>query len=449
MLAQQIIWENKFGWTRDDNLTDGIQISENSVIGFGQSRKYGTVVGSTSKLGLIAIKINLTTGDTVWLKNLNQFCYPPKCTLGDNNLVYIAASESITPNRLRLSLVDTAGNLFFRTTLDSNGKAPSIEKLIRTTDGNFLLIGTRLGLNNTSNDMFALKFDQLGTVLWNNHYNANPNTGGNHVEETPEGHYLLSGNAGSKIWRVEVDSDGNQLSSNFLYQTPSFVNFDDKSLIKEAPFEKRLLAGTMVSNDAKNYLSMRSITNNTKIWGGESIGGIGKPFMHTDGSFLFEIGGPSSYFRKLNADSSLAWQFSVDGTLGSLGCGFNQLVYLSDSSAIGLGGVVYSNSQAIDFYFCRISNVGVPYDPSIAVSTKSKIKTESLIPYPNPVASSLVFKGLKEEGVLYLYDLKGQIVKELPIKPYQRVYLYDLEKGLYLYRIQTEKVFYSGKILKE
>ena len=135
--------------------------------------------------------------------------------------------------------------------------------------------------------------------------------------------------------------------------------------------------------------------------------------------------------------------------MGSSSTNLNKLVYLPDSSAIALGFLFYLTSQANDFYFCRISNVGVPYDPSLIVSNQPKIKGVDLIPYPNPTESSLVFKGLKEEGQLYLFNLKGQVVKQLQLKPYQRIYLSDLPAGLYPYRVQGVNRVYTGKIVKE
>jgi hypothetical protein len=452
LFAQQILWEKKFGWTRDDEFNDGVQISENSAIAIGRSRKFGTVVGSTSKLGMIAVKINLSTGDTNWLKPLNQLCYEPKCVMGDNNLIYIVASESISPNRLLLSLLDTNGNLFYRTTLDSNGIAPSIEKIIRTTDGHFLIIGTRLGLNGSSNDMYAVKFDWLGNVIWNRRYNANPNSGGNHVEENPYNQYLLSGNAGSRIWRIKIDSAGNVLEDNFLYQTPSFVNFNEYASVKlhPNPDSSSVLSGMMSGSTSRFYLGRHLNVGNQKVFGGERPGGVGKPFINTDGNFWVAFGSPdSTNFKKLDQDSTVLANIPLRGRMNAFGAGITQLVYLPDESAIGLGGLFYMTSQATDFYFCRISNVGVPYDPSILVSNQEKIKGEVLCPFPNPTQSSLVFKGLKEDGVLYLYDLRGQVVKQLDIKPYQRIYLQDLPKGLYPYRVQTKKGFYVGKVVRE
>lgn len=362
------------------------------------------------------------------------------------------ATESAPPNRLRMLMVDTNGNVIFRRTLDSTGNGPSIEKLIRTNDGNFLVTGSRLGLGPTlSVDMFALKFDFLGNVLWNNRYSGNPNCGGNNIEETPEGHYILSGNAGARIWRVEVDSAGNAVNDDFLYQTPTSIVFDERTTVMEHPYSRRILSGNIRSSTSKYYFAQHEKTSNLVHWGGEQVGGIQKPWINNDGSILQVRANGFYVLNRYNGDSTILWSIDWSGHLGAQNFFFNKLIYLPDSSGIILGKLGYIFTSAADeFYFCRISNVGVPYDPQNPnTAVKPKTKAESLVPYPNPVSSSLVFKGLKEEGYLRVYDLKGQVVKEQAIKPYQRVYLSNLPPGMYPYRIQSVRQVYIGKILKQ
>jgi hypothetical protein len=452
VFAQNMIWEKKFGWIRFDQLYDGVLASPGSVIAVGTSTQFGVIINGNLNNGLIALKINVETGDTVWLKGLNQYCYPPKCILGDNHLVYIAASESTSPNRLRLTIIDTNGTVFYRTTLDSTGEAPSVEKLIRTNDGNFLLIGTRSGIGPTpSNDMYAIKFDWLGNVLWNRSFNANPNSGGNHVEENAYNQYLLSGNAGSKIWRIKLDSAGNELENSFLYQTPSLVNFDENSSVLLTPDSAYSVSGNLSGSGQNYYFGKHKQGTNFILWGGEQPGYMAKPLVNRDKSLIqYRANNVIFHLNRLNEDSAVIWTSDLSNRLGSRSVILNKFIYLEDESAIALGFLFYLTGISNEFYFCRISNVGIPYDPSVTVSTRSKVKAESLVPYPNPVTSSLVFKGLKEEGVLFLYDLKGQMVKEMSIKPYQRVYLSGLAKGLYLYRIQvSDGGYYSGKLVKE
>lgn len=451
-LGQEIVWEKKFGWQQDDAFYDGFAISESRCILIGKTFKYGDIINGHLTYGLAAVKINHLTGDTLWMKSLSFFTFPPKAAFGQNNLIYIVSSRSLTPRRLTLTIMDTNGNVVYRPVLDSLDDLPSVEKLIATSDGNFLVTGSRRGLGPTLTvDMFALKFDFLGNVLWNNRYNANPNCSGNHVEETPEGHYVLSGHAGARIWRVEVDSAGNVLDDGFLYQTPTSVKFDQSAKVHSGPYEKNYLVGGIMTTPSRGYIGKHAFQGNLKNWGGETIGGIGSSFLNNDGAILFEKGGAdSSFYWKVSKDSAIVWKMRLDGRLGTIGAGINKLVYLPDSSAIGLGAVLYLTSQSLDFYLCRITNVGVPYDPQNPNTTvNGRTKGESLLPYPNPVASSLVFKGLKQVGLLCLYDLKGQIVKQLEIKPYQRVYISDLPAGLYPYRIQTLDQVYTGKLIKE
>lgn len=449
-IAQEILWEKKFGWNTFDQLHDGIQISESSIIGIGNTEKFGTFVPGNTLFGLMAIKIDIATGDTIWMKNLYQMCNTPHCVAGENGLVYVVAPEAIAPYRLRLTILDTNGNIFFRRTLDSSGEAPNIQKLIRTKDSNFIAIGSQRGFGTPLTvDMYAIKFDWLGNVIWNQRYNGNPNSGGNHIEEIPGNQFLLSGNAGSRIWRIKIDSAGNVLEDNFLYQTPSLVNFDEKASIKEHPFQKRVLNGNISSSSSRYYFGLHNSSNNQKDWGGEQGGGIQKPYLNTEGNILQMRANFGYWLNNYNADSSINWSVTFTGKFGAQNFFLNQAIYLPDSSAVFVGKLGYIfTSQADDFFFCRIKNVGVPYDPSIHVSNREILKGETLLPYPNPSLGTLVFKGLKEEGQLQLYNVKGQIVKELAVKPNQQIHVGDLVSGLYLYRIQTKTRFFSGKVVK-
>ncbi len=449
-MAQEILWEKKMGWIWDDQFYDGAQVSEHSIISIGSSTKFGAIINGNIHNGLIAIKIDIETGDTIWLKNLNQLCYPPHSVKGGNGFTYIVAPESITPYRLRLTILDTNGNIFFRRTLDSSGEAPNIQKLIRTKDSNFIAIGSQRGFGpNLTVDMYAIKFDWLGNVIWNQRYNGNPNSGGNHIEEIPGNQFLLSGNAGSRIWRIKIDSAGNVLEDNFLYQTPSLVNMNASTAILSMPDTFNSVSGTMEGSSERFYFGKHKQVGNQRFWGGEQNGINYKPYVNTDGSIIQYTAKLGVFtMNRLSPDSSNIWTSNLSNRLGSSSTNLNKLIYLEDQSAIALGYLFYLTSISNEFYFCRISNVGVPYDPSIHVSNREILKGETLLPYPNPSLGTLVFKGLKEEGQLQLYNVKGQMVKELGVKPNQQIHVGDLVSGLYLYRIQTKTRFFSGKVVK-
>jgi len=269
------------------------------------------------------------------------------------------------------------------------------------------------------------------------------------VEENPYNEYLLSGNAGSRIWRIKVDSVGNELENNFLYQSPSLVNFDENTSIFLTPDSSNSISGTMIGSSQNYYFGKHSQGSNIKFWGGEQQGYMAEIRVNDDKSLVqYRANNAIFHLNRLNVDSSIIWSTNMSNRFGARSVILNQFIYLQDESAIVLGYLFYLTSQSNDFYFCRISNVGVPYDPSLIVSNQPKIKGENLVPYPNPTESSLVFKGLKEEGQLYLFNLKGQVVKQMEIKPFQRVYLNDLPAGLYPYRIQTKKGHHVGRVVR-
>lgn len=452
-VGQEVLWEKKFGWSSShEQFYDGISI-DNELYALGTTDRFGAVYNGTFYPGVVVLKFT-GSGDTLWLKPVGYQSRSVKICKGENDLFYIVASIAYSsPTSLQLICLNSAGTVIFSLAIPDTEDPPVVEKFIRTSDGNMLLTGSRQAIQGTGNqqDMFAIKLDLLGNVIWNNRYSSHPYCSGNQVEETPEGHYILSGNAGSKIWRLEVDSAGNVVDDDFLYQTPSAVIFDQTAAVTSHPFSSNILTGRMNGATTRFYLGRHTISTNQKMFGGEKPGGVGRPFVNNDGNFWLTFGSTdSTNLKKLNQDSVVLANIPLRGRMGAFGAGIDKLIYLPDSSAIGVGALGYLTSLGTDFYFCRIKNVGVPYDPQNPnTAVKNKTKRENLEPYPNPVASSLVFKGLKESGMLYLFDLRGQIIKQLQVKPYQRVYLSDLPAGLYPYRIQTVNHVYTGKIIKE
>ena len=71
--------------------------------------------------------------------------------------------------------------------------------------------------------------------------------------------------------------------------------------------------------------------------------------------------------------------------------------------------------------------------------------------YPLPAASELVFELLEEienNSVLKLFDITGQIINEYKVNQGKnRLNLELISNGIYLYKIESSKKIFSGKII--
>jgi predicted secreted protein len=93
------------------------------------------------------------------------------------------------------------------------------KSVIQSSDGNLVLAGQTKSYGSGGFDVFLLKVDADGNLLWNRTYGGALDDGANCVVQSSDGGYVLAGytssNAGSlNAWLVKTDSLGNLLWSN-------------------------------------------------------------------------------------------------------------------------------------------------------------------------------------------------------------------------------------------
>ena len=108
-----------------------------------------------------------------------------------------------------LSKIDVYGDTIWTKTI-SGGEAKFIQE---TTDKGFIITGKDSG------QMFLTKTDSLGNILWTK-YCFSPSNGGNCVQQTSDGGYIMVGdNQSSSLVIVKTDSLGNVIWTK-LYSAP-------------------------------------------------------------------------------------------------------------------------------------------------------------------------------------------------------------------------------------
>lgn len=87
---------------------------------------------------------------------------------------------------------DAAGNVLWDRTYGGGGfdKGYSVQSI---SDGTFIVSGTSRSFGDSSGDVYLLKLDSAGDVLWSNTYDAGDNDRGWSVQQTSDGDYIVAG----------------------------------------------------------------------------------------------------------------------------------------------------------------------------------------------------------------------------------------------------------------
>ena len=156
------IWTGKYGGNKED-IFYAVAETENGYIFAGQTWSYGN--------GLIDVYVGRTdyNGDTLWTKTYGgsgaDYAYSI-AKADDNNFVITGYSDSFSENNdVYMLKIDSAGNLLWQ---DHYGSAADEEMMYGcrpTSDGGFIITGKKDYYTQLQDDLFALKLGATGSGL--------------------------------------------------------------------------------------------------------------------------------------------------------------------------------------------------------------------------------------------------------------------------------------------
>jgi predicted secreted protein len=358
-------------------------------------------------------------GDTLWIKSVGHNGSNPRICKGYGSTIFLSFTEYVflRSDDINLMQFNEEGDSL-NCWLISNTPSTDINRIIQARDSSLLLVGQAppsKGISGTG-DMIIIHLEPTyGFVWFNNHYRDNSYTMGSWIEETPDSTFIASGMAGSHIWAIEIDRDGNEIQRQTFYQDPNFYVFDNTSAVQQAPDGRFIVSGSPISAPTSFYYlgSHESFTSPQKIWGGETLPVTGlPPHVQADGSILvYRNRNAKRYLSRLAQDSATIWDVFVQSQLSNQQPHLYAFAYLSDSVGVGVGyiDIPNINNQGYDFYICRIQNLGQPYNPTAVKPLAKRSGLPSLIAYPTPVTTSLTVHTRAREA-LQLMNLSGQVV---------------------------------------
>jgi hypothetical protein len=404
-------------------LYDVVSLDSGNFIACGDRRAYGrsSPLGGDFYLNIALVKFN-SRGDTLWIKNTGFYGDKPRMCKGPNNTVYVAFCNpyfSSTSSSLFIVKFDGNGNLLNTWPIQGTPGFSILEKIITATDGSIIFIGANPPPFGTPGilDMVVGKVEPTnGFLLFNNQYSDHPYSLATWIEETPDGTFIASGTAGSRIWAVEIDSNGVELQRQTFYRTPTQALLDQFGAVQQAPDGRFIVSGMTISYSPFFYFLGSfggSFAAPTRIWGGEKPGVILPTRVQADGSLLvFTADSFNYYFSRLRADSSEMWKVLIQSQLTIKQPILKAFAYSGDSIGIAVGSLDDPNTFNADeeFYFCRIRGLGQPFNPTSVKPKGRKAGLPPLIAYPTPTEGNLTVH-TRSKLPLQLTTITGQVLE--------------------------------------
>jgi len=267
-------------------------------------------------------------------------------------------------NQVYLLKTDSNSNLLweknFGGTSDDYGRS-----VVETSDGGLVVTGYTDSFGN-SGQVYLLKTDSSGNLLWEKNFGGTDNDIGYSVVETSDGGFVVTGGTSSfgngyQVYLLKTDSSGNLLWEKNFGGTDS----DDGYSVVETSDGGLVVTGHTLSfgNSWQVYLLKTNSTGDLlweKFFGGSSDE-IGQCVIETLDGGLVVTGSTSSfgnrqrvYLVKTDSNGNLLWEKNFGGTRDDLGY---SVVETSDGGFVVTGGTS-SFGNGYQVYLLKTDSTG-------------------------------------------------------------------------------------------
>lgn len=206
-------WSKNFGGMDMDGGRCAIEDSEGNYVIVGWTRSFGS---GNSDFYVLKLSPN---GAVRWTKTWGGVNFDEANSILEVDDGYLVAgfTLSYTSGGKDVALVkfDKDGNVLWYKNYGGS-KDDTASKIIKTFDGKFLIVGNTLSYG-SSGDIYLLKVDGDGNLLWQRNYGGDKEDYANDIKETSDGGFIIVGatrsfgSLGLGIYLVKVDFDGNSV----------------------------------------------------------------------------------------------------------------------------------------------------------------------------------------------------------------------------------------------
>lgn len=201
-------------WTK----TFGI-LGNNNSWGFAarQTLDGGYIISGESQGAACLIKTDLD-GNIIWSKAFNTFYegYSVKQTADSGYIFtgYFYNNLSFGQD-IYLIKTDENGDILWSKSYGGNSQDDKAYSVLQSTDGGYAITGTTASFGAGNMDVFLIKTDSNGDILWARTFGGTGNDLSYSIEQTDDGGYIISGSTTSfgigsiAVYLIKTDSNGN------------------------------------------------------------------------------------------------------------------------------------------------------------------------------------------------------------------------------------------------
>ena len=410
-----IQWEKRISGSSWDRFRDVVELANGDFLLTGSGSSF-----SAGNMDAHYVKIS-SNGNLIWIKNLGNTSREHSQSIielsGGNHI--LSGNTNITnnssTNRANPFLIKTtnSGTVIWGKEYNISTFFTDINETIMLNDGNLLNVGETRASDAGNHDIFLLKTDTNGTVIWSKKYGGTGNDIGVNIREKTNGDLIISAFTGSfgnanQLLLINTDASGN-------------------------PIWSKTYGGS--NNDELDWWGkpMELLTTNEIIIAG--------------GTLSFGAGNEDVYVVKTNeCGESYCNEQTVTLTTSSLspiGSSFNVLT---------TSGGALSNTNSIVNTISFTENVLCDSN-LVSVNTISDIN-KNLNIYPNPAFNYLnveINKGFEIQHI-EIYSVTGQKVDTKSfekIDEFIQIDISNLNEGLYFLKVYgKDKTLEISKFFK-
>lgn len=260
-----------------------------------------------------------------------------------------------------------------------------VSSVVQVSDGGYITVGYTTSTGEGLRDIYVLRLNATGDLIWEKEYGGTGNDEGKCIQKTSDGGYIIAGytdslgNGGEDVYILKLDQNGSVLwqktyggigndRANCIQQTSDgYVITGYTSVVEPTSIPSTANSDNLYASANRDVYVLKVDKNGTLVWekrfGGTGID-EGKWIQQTnDGGYIiagytnsFGAGGNDIYIIKLDSNGDYDWDKTYGGVNDDIA---NGIVQSSDGNYVFAGSTGSTGSiLSSQLYVVKISSIG-------------------------------------------------------------------------------------------